>query len=126
MDIQRLDHVNIRTGQLNEMMSWYGEVLGLYPGDRPDFSFGGAWLYAEKAVVIHLIDIGEEAAVGGEANLKLEHFSLAATDIESFESELEASNTPYQRIVLASIGEIQLHMRDPDGNHLHIDFSTSG
>ena len=125
MGIQRLDHVNLRTGQLSAMLQWYGDVLGLHSGPRPDFPFAGAWLYAGEVAVIHLIDIGCLSAISSDASLRLEHFSLAATDIEAFEARLAASRTHYQRIALADGGLVQLHMRDPDGNHLHLDFATA-
>lgn len=125
MGIQRLDHVNLRTGQLSAMLQWYGDVLGLHSGPRPDFPFAGAWLYAGEVAVIHLIDIGCLSAISSDASLRLEHFSLAATDIEAFEARLVASRTHYQRIALAGGGLVQLHMRDPDGNHLHLDFATA-
>lgn len=125
MGIQRLDHVNLRTGQLSAMLQWYGDVLGLHSGPRPDFPFAGAWLYAGEVAVIHLIDIGCRPAISSDASLRLEHFSLAATDIEAFEARLAASRTHYQRIALADGGLVQLHMRDPDGNHLHLDFATA-
>ncbi|MDO6671695.1 VOC family protein [Cobetia amphilecti] len=125
MGIQRLDHVNLRTGQLSAMLQWYGDVLGLHSGPRPDFPFAGAWLYAGEVAVIHLIDIGCLPAFSSDASLRLEHFSLAATDIEAFEARLAASRTHYQRIALAGGGLVQLHMRDPDGNHLHLDFATA-
>lgn len=101
MGIQRLDHVNLRTGQLSAMLQWYGDVLGLHSGPRPDFPFAGAWLYAGDVAVIHLIDIGCLPAISSDASLRLEHFSLAATDIEAFEERLAASRTHYQRIALA-------------------------
>ena len=125
MGIQRLDHVNLRTGQLSAMLQWYGDVLGLHSGPRPDFPFPGAWLYAGEVAVIHLIDIGCLPAISSDASLRLEHFSLAATGIEAFEARLAASRTHYQRIALADGGLVQLHMRDPDGNHLHLDFATA-
>lgn len=31
MQVRRLDHVNIQTTQLNKMVAWYEEILGLRP-----------------------------------------------------------------------------------------------
>ena len=44
--LKRLDHVNLRTANLDVMVAWYGRILGMHPGPRPGFSFPGAWLYA--------------------------------------------------------------------------------
>src|SRR4051812_38923224 len=53
-----LDHVNIRTANLEETVRFYCEVLGLSQGPRPNFSFPGAWIYSEGRAVVHLVDIG--------------------------------------------------------------------
>jgi catechol 2,3-dioxygenase-like lactoylglutathione lyase family enzyme len=45
MPLSHLDHVNIRTANLAVLSRFYAEVLGLAPGPRPAFRFGGAWLY---------------------------------------------------------------------------------
>lgn len=47
MQVRRLDHVNIQTTQLNKMVAWYEEILGLRTGPRLAFLFPGAWLYAD-------------------------------------------------------------------------------
>ncbi len=44
MQIHKLDHVNIRTSRLSEMVDWYRDILGLSSGKRPDFPFPGAWV----------------------------------------------------------------------------------
>jgi NADPH:quinone reductase-like Zn-dependent oxidoreductase len=41
MQIEKLDHVNLRTTQLDSMIDWYSNVLGMRSGDRPDFPFSG-------------------------------------------------------------------------------------
>ena len=55
--IKRLDHVNVRTANLDAMIEWYGDMLGMKTGPRPDFSFPGAWLYAGDDPVIHLVGL---------------------------------------------------------------------
>ena len=42
MQIGKLDHVNVRTNQLDAMIGWYTDVLGMRTGARPDFPFPGA------------------------------------------------------------------------------------
>ena len=37
MQIGKLDHVNLRTTQLDTMIAWYENVLGLTNGPRPGF-----------------------------------------------------------------------------------------
>ncbi len=42
MGITSLDHVNLRTTRLDEMIEWYCNVLGMRVGPRPPFPFPGA------------------------------------------------------------------------------------
>jgi len=122
MKLGKLDHVNIRTTQLSTMIDWYSKVLGMYSGDRPDFPFPGAWMYADGLVSIHLIGFEGPAGVGSEASLKLEHFAFAATGLAEFEASLLAMGEKYQRSEVPSINIVQFNIWDPDGNHIHIDF----
>ena len=42
-----LDHVTLRTHDLEGTRAFFEKVLDLKPGYRPDFPFPGAWLYAD-------------------------------------------------------------------------------
>ena len=55
MQISKLDHVNVRTANLAEMVDWYDRVLGLKSGKRPDFPFPGAWIYIGEQAFLHLV-----------------------------------------------------------------------
>lgn len=121
MQIAKLDHVNLRTAQLDAMIGWYTEVLGLRSGPRPNFPFPGAWMYAGEAAVVHLVEIGEPAT-GSEAALKLEHFALSATGLADFEAALTARGQEYKRSEVPGFNIVQINIWDPDGNHIHVDF----
>jgi len=124
--IAGLDHVNLRTAQLDAVVAWYGEVLGLHPGPRLDFGFPGAWLYAGDQAVIHLVeDMGIEGP-GGD-RLALEHFALNAVGYKEFTTKLKAMGIPYRpsRVPPGPVNVVQVNIHDPDGNHIHVDFQTS-
>jgi len=125
MQILRLDHVNIRTTQLDRMVQWYTEFLDLKLGSRPNFPFDGAWLYARDIAIVHIVVIDDENAVGSEKNLKLEHFALRASGMNAFEAKLKARNERYRRSDITDFGIAQFNIWDPDGNHIHVDFVLS-
>ena len=123
--IAGLDHVNLRTAQLDALVGWYGQVLGLHPGRRPEFGFPGAWLYAGKQAVLHLIEDRTIAGPGGD-NLALEHFALNASGYKAFIAKLEGMGIDYRlsRVPPGPVDVVQVNIHDPDGNHIHVDFHT--
>lgn len=125
MPIRHLDHVSVVTGNLDEMVAWYEAIVGLRSGPRPDFTFGGAWLYAGDAPVVHLVEDTGAVRIGSEAALKLEHFAFKATDASAFERTLEESGIQFKKIEVAGAGLVQFHVSDPDGNHVHVDFDLN-
>lgn len=120
MSIERLDHVNLRTSALAEMIAWYRDVLEMEPGPRPAFPFGGAWLYCAGQPVIHLVEVDRKPAADDPA---LEHFALSAKGIKAFLERLEARGVAYRLGEAPGFGITQVNIWDPDGNHLHIDFN---
>ena len=122
MQISKLDHVNVRTAQLEPMIAWYSEVLGLRRGDRPDFPFPGAWMYAGDSAVVHLVDNAGAVGTGSEVELKLEHFAFSAKGRATFEAKLIERGDRFERAEIPAINIIQLNVWDPDGNHIHVDF----
>lgn len=120
MALKRLDHVNVRTADLAAMTAWYRDVLGLEPGPRPAFPFGGAWLYCDGLPIIHLVEVA--AAPPDAPALKLEHFAIRAEGMAEFLAHLDAKGARYQRGEVPGFGITQVNVWDPDGNHIHIDF----
>ena len=121
MQIKSLDHVNLRTMRLDEMIAWYGEVLGLHPGDRPNFAFPGAWLYVGELPIIHLVQAKEEQRA---IEPKIEHFALGASGFEEFTRTLDARSIDYSVDPVPGFPIVQINLHDPDGNHIHVDFSA--
>ena len=52
----QLDHINIRAPRdlIEQVKDFYGELLGMVEGPRPDFDSEGYWLYAGEKALIHL------------------------------------------------------------------------
>ena len=69
MAIRGIDHINIGTHRLEETRAFFRDVLGLTEGWRPDFPFGGAWLYAGDGAVVHLVDLTDAKRPSSEAAL---------------------------------------------------------
>ena len=121
MQIGKLDHVNLRTANLEAMTEWYERVLGLKSGPRPGFAFPGAWLYAGEHAAVHLVGVDAQPEKSGEPSL--EHFAFSATGREAFLARLESEGIDYQTREVPDFGITQVNIWDPDGNHLHVDFT---
>jgi glyoxylase I family protein len=53
-----LDHLTLRTKDLEAAKAFFETVLGLEVGYRPAFPFRGYWVYAAGQPVVHLIPGG--------------------------------------------------------------------
>lgn len=122
MEIRGFDHVNVRTANLEAMVRWYGEVLGMRPGLRPAFSFNGAWLYCGDQAVVHLVEVASPPQAIAP---RIEHFAFKATGLREFLRRLEALGVPYELGSPPGSGLTQVNVHDPDGNHIHVDFRES-
>lgn len=120
MKINTLSHVNVRTAQLDMMIAWYGDTLNMHPGARPDFNFPGAWLYAAGSPYIHLVGVKAEPQ---SVEPKIEHFAFEAEGMAEFLAKLKERGISHSIDPVPGFPLVQVNLRDPDGNHIHIDFS---
>jgi catechol 2,3-dioxygenase-like lactoylglutathione lyase family enzyme len=119
MAIVWLDHVNLRTSNLEAMRKFYVDVVGLDDGPRPDFGFPGAWLYCGERATVHLVQTRLEPA--GE-DPKLEHFAFRTTDVAEIIARMEKCGVAYTVVDRPQMGILQVNIYDPDGNHIELAF----
>jgi catechol 2,3-dioxygenase-like lactoylglutathione lyase family enzyme len=120
--LQRLDHVNIRTANLAALRRFYADVLGLRDGERPPFTFAGAWLYCGERAAVHLVEVGR-APQGREP--RIEHFAFGAAGLADFLARLRRAKTAYRIALVPGSGNRQVNVLDPDGNHVEVQFAAS-
>jgi len=121
--IEALDHLNMRTARLAEMVAWYERILLMTPGPRPDFEFPGAWLYVGDHALVHLVEVAGEPVNGSD--LKLEHGAFRARGLTDLIARLEDAGERYKLSPVPGFPVIQVNIWDPDGNHLHVDFDIA-
>ena len=114
-----LDHVNIRTADLDGLCRFYEDVLGLAQGPRPNLNFGGAWLYCGDSAVVHLVALSKPAKVD---EVQIEHFAFRAEGLAVFLARLDGKGIAYKQTTVANSGRHQVFIRDPDGNRVEIQF----
>ena len=114
-----LDHVNIRTADLEGLCQFYEDVLGLAQGPRPNLSSGGAGLYCGGSAVVHLVALSEPAKVD---EVRIEHFAFCAEGLAVFLAHLDGKGIAYKRVTVPGSGRHQVFIRDPDSNRVEIQF----
>jgi catechol 2,3-dioxygenase-like lactoylglutathione lyase family enzyme len=123
MSLFWLDHVNIRTTNLDEMSDFYEDVLGLKRGPRPSFAFGGAWHYCGKNAVVHIVESSKKLKT---SETQLEHFAFRSNGtVKAFQKKMRETDTPYNVVPLTEINMIQVNVFDPDGNKIEVQFAAS-
>lgn len=122
MTVLWLDHINIRTANLAALTRFYEAVLSLELGERPPFDSGGAWLYCADKAVVHLVEVDEQPA-GHEP--RLEHFAFMASELADFIAMLREHKIPYEVAIIPETNNRQVHLRDPDGNHIEMQFAAN-
>ena len=119
MGITSFDHVNVRTAALDRMIAFYRTILGMEPGERPPFPFGGAWLYCAGRPVVHLVAVAQAPRT---QEPRIEHFAFSAEGLADFLAHLRRHGIAYEIGLLPAWNVRQVNFHDPDGNHIHVDF----
>jgi catechol 2,3-dioxygenase-like lactoylglutathione lyase family enzyme len=109
--ISGLNHANISTTKLTETVDFFGRALGLTVGPRPDFSFGGAWLYLGDKPVIHLVERSKARDPDGA----LDHVSFTVDDLAAELRRLDKLGIPYRFSEIPSGFGRQAFVQDPNG-----------
>ena len=121
MAIEGMNHFTILTDDVDRTVAFYGEFLGLHAGPRPDFAFPGAWLYADRSPILHVI--------GGRPKSELhagviDHMAFTGRDLASVLDKLDARGIEHVCRRQVGSGLWQVFFFDPNGARVEIDFAA--
>lgn len=125
MSIGILQHVNIRTGDLDATVKFWEQAIGLANGDRPNFKFPGAWLYSGDEAVLHIIDIAAEDETALKETGCIDHVAFAAQDFSGFKKKLSGIGCEYEERIVPGGKLWQLFLRDPNGVLCELNFEAA-
>jgi len=100
---------------------FYGEVLGLVPGERPNFDFPGAWLYAEDRPILHIV--GGRSRDALKAGV-IDHIAFSARGLAATLAKLTAHDVEHICRQQAGSGVWQVFFFDPNGARVELDFAA--
>ena len=124
MPIDRFQHINIRTPDIDRARDFYVRALGLRVGDRPPFASAGYWLYLGNEPVVHLSQLAaDDAREPGSGSL--DHVAFRAVDLEATRHNLTAAGIPFREAVVPRDGTVQIFVHDPDGLTIELNFEGS-
>tara|TARA_Y100001968_G_C18900726_1_gene500552 strand:+ start:136 stop:534 length:399 start_codon:yes stop_codon:yes gene_type:complete len=127
VSVQSFNHFNIRAPRplLEEVRQFYIEVIGLEEGFRPEIPVHGYWLYLEDLPVLHLMEWAEGRRAPNSEKGYLDHVAFSCDDLTGFLEKLDRMDIEFIRrdFELLSSPFTQLHLTDPVGNGVELNFN---
>ena len=121
----QLDHVTIRTKDLEATRSFFLTVFDLKEGERPlaIHRIPGHWLYAEGHPLVHII--GSKGYGIDHSAEAIDHIGLRMTGYSQFRKKLDELGIRYSLMDLADIQERRLFLHAPGGPLIEVVFSEA-
>lgn len=137
-----LNHLSIRTTDLDATRVFYETVLGLTVGPRPPFPFPGLWLYngdhaSPANAMVHVIGIDKNDPEGlkqylGDRDISslhgtgaVDHIALTATGLAAMLAHLKRLGVPCRERSVPVLGLHQLFLDDPCGLVIELNYPAS-
>jgi glyoxylase I family protein len=120
----KLDHVTIRTRDLQATRNFFLSVFDLREGERPlaiQRRIPGHWLYSEGHPLIHII--GSQGSGFDRAAEGIDHVGFRMQGYAAFREKLDQLGIHYSTMDLADLQERRLFFRAPGGPLLEAVFS---
>ena len=134
----RLDHVTVRTDDLEATKAFFTDVLGLSVGARPAFTFPGYWLYDGKTPIVHLVVASPERSyIPGRADVALDggtrandtgavdHVAFFGDDRDGLIARLKRGKLEFTERTQTGTGTRQVFVAGPHGLVVEIDFAPA-
>ncbi len=125
MSVGTLDHFNIRTSKLGDTVQFYEDILGLKSGDRPNFSFPGAWMYSEGKAVVHLVDISQTSEEQKPDSGVVHHVAFASRDFSGMKQRLQSKGMAFDTRQVPGGALWQIFVRDPNGVMIELNYEAA-
>ncbi|WP_353228120.1 VOC family protein [Novosphingobium sp.] len=130
MQVNRLDHVNIITDQLDATAQFYAALLGLERrnGPPPLTPDNAQWMHdANGLAILHINSVDcprtyDRAVAPGAETGAIHHVALTCTGHAELIARIEAMGGTYQTNRVDAIGLTQVFTTDPNNVLLELNF----
>ena len=127
MPLTQLNHVTVRTDDLEGTRDFYNDVLGLTPGPRPPLRFPGYWLYCGEQAVVHLVPKSDGIGGGESANTgNFDHVAFTAEDFDGMREKLRKLGVKFDQRDVPGAPIRQLFLEDPNQVMIELNFPLRG
>ena len=118
--VLRPDHFTVLTDDLVGTEAFYSDILGLSVGPRPNFKFPGLWLYADKAAILHVVQVNQ---LPTPRKGVLDHMAFRSEDVNALLEKLTAAGLTYRLTRTPDPWvQWQVFFEDPNGAKVEVDF----
>ena len=122
MAVSGMNHFTVLTDDVPRTVAFYGDLLGLTDGSRPDLGFPGAWLYAGDAAILHV--------VGGRDREQLkpgviDHMAFTAQGLRASLAILDEHGIHHACRRQTGTNIWQVFFFDPNGARVELDFDPA-
>ncbi len=135
MALGRLDHLSIRTADLEATRRFYIDVMGLEEGYRPQFKFPGVWLYKDGQAVVHVVGVDKDdpsglieylgdKALDTEGTGAVDHVAFTCNDLPGMKAHFTRCGVAFRERLVPSMNLAQLFLEDPSGITIELNFPT--
>ncbi len=117
-------HFNIRCSEadLPAIEKFYGDVLDLKKGPRPNFVGAGIWLYYGDDPILHVgARFKQGSQIKDHHSGSLDHIAWKATGAVDFRKRLKSLNIEFEEQNIKDAG-YQVFLYDPVGTKLEFNF----
>ena len=123
MKVKGLHHLNIRcaVSDLPAIEKFYGDVMGLRKGDRPNFPNPGIWLWLDNHPLVHVSARCPEGFLQEKHNSSVDHIAFDMTGAAEFRARVEKLGIKMEVQNVPGAG-FQIFLRDPLGTVLEFNF----
>jgi catechol 2,3-dioxygenase-like lactoylglutathione lyase family enzyme len=126
MKVEGLLHLNIRCtkADLPKIEKFYGEVMGLRKGYRPNFGNDGLWLYLGDEPIIHVGARVAEGFLAEKHNGSVDHMAFRMKGAAEFRDHVRGLGMKFEEQNVPEAG-YQIFLRDPIGTVLEFNFPNA-